>query len=149
MVGAWDADLASVRLGPSVFPYGANDSNKGKTFGATISHSICTGLLTSPCWSRMSGRRGVRIEHVAKTFRYQISGPLLVNTSFDKAEGNQVTADGRRKRSPSVSAISPIPTLWSASALVGHSTSGSSNLLWCRTERLHRLPYSGDGVLRV
>jgi N-ethylmaleimide reductase len=36
----------------------------------------------------------IRIEHVAKTFRPLFSGPLMVNTGFDKAKGQAVLASG-------------------------------------------------------
>jgi N-ethylmaleimide reductase len=36
----------------------------------------------------------VQIEHVAKTFRPLFSGPLMINTGFDKAKGQAVLASG-------------------------------------------------------
>jgi hypothetical protein len=38
--------------------------------------------------------RGVQIEHVAETFRPMFSGPIIVNTGFDKAKANAVLASG-------------------------------------------------------
>ena len=38
------------------------------------------------------GGVGVQIEHVAETFRKMFSGPIIVNTGFDKAKANAVLA---------------------------------------------------------
>ena len=40
------------------------------------------------------GTGTVQIEHVAKTFRPLFSGPLMINTGFDKAKGQAVLASG-------------------------------------------------------
>jgi N-ethylmaleimide reductase len=36
--------------------------------------------------------RGVQIEYVARTFRKMFSGPIIVNTGFDKAKANAALA---------------------------------------------------------
>ena len=96
MIDAWDGEHVGVRLGPSIFLYGADDSNKRETFGTVIKALDPLGLaylcLLEP--NEEDRRRGVQIEHVAHTFRPMISGPLMVNTGFDKAKGNRVIADG-------------------------------------------------------
>lgn len=96
MIDAWDAGHVGVRLGPSIFLYGADDSNKLETFSTVIEGLSPLGLaylcLLEP--NQADRKRGVQIEQVAKTFRPLFAGPLLVNTGFDKTKGNRTIADG-------------------------------------------------------
>lgn len=97
MIGAWDAAHVGVRLSPSSYLYGVDDSNKRETFGTVIEKLNALGIayLTLLEANAKDAERGVQIGHVADTFRTQITVPLIVNTGFDKPKGNAVIADGQ------------------------------------------------------
>ena len=96
MVGAWDAAHVGVRLSPSSYLYGVDDSDKRATFGYVIEKLSALGLaylcLLEP--NAKDAESGVQIEQVAETFRPLVTVPLIVNTDFDKAKANAVLAAG-------------------------------------------------------
>lgn len=96
MVAAWDAAHVGVRLSPSSYLYGVDDSDKRAIFSFVIKRLNAMGLayvcLLEP--NAKDAGRGVQIEHVAETFRALVTVPLIVNTGFDKAKGNVVIAAG-------------------------------------------------------
>ena len=96
MVGAWDAAHVGVRLSPSSYLYGVDDSDKRATFGYVIEKLSALDLaylcLLEP--NAKDAERGVQIEHVAETFKPLVTVPLIVNTGFDKAKANTVLAAG-------------------------------------------------------
>lgn len=97
MIDAWDAAHVGVRLSPSSYLYGADDSNKRATFGAVIDGLNALGIayLTLLEPNAKDAEKGVQIEHVAETFRSRVKAPLIVNTGFDKAKGNAAIAEGK------------------------------------------------------
>jgi N-ethylmaleimide reductase len=97
MVAAWSPERVGVRLSPSSLLYGMHDSNALATFSYMIGELsarqvgyLC--LLEPNAKDLETGK--VQIEHVAKTFRPLFSGPLMINTGFDKAKGQAVLASG-------------------------------------------------------
>ena len=94
MIDEWDAAHVGVRLSPSSYLYGVDDSDKRATFGNVIDRLNALGIayLTLLEPNAKDADKGVQIEHVAETFRSQITVPLIVNTGFDKATGNAVIA---------------------------------------------------------
>jgi N-ethylmaleimide reductase len=96
MIGAWDAKHVAVRLSPSSYLYGVDDSDKRSTFGHVMKKLNGLGLayicLLEP--NAKDAERGVQIPNVADTFRTLVSVPLIINTGFDKAKGNAVIAAG-------------------------------------------------------
>ena len=96
MAAAWSADRVGVRLSPSSTLYGMADSDKRATFGHAVREMARLGLgylhVTEPNAKAMEA--GVQIEHVAETFRPMFTGPLIVNTGFDRAKGDAVIAAG-------------------------------------------------------
>ena len=96
MINAWDAEHVGVRLSPSSYLYGVDDSDKRATFGTVIDQLNALGIaylvLLEP--NAKDLQKGVQIEHVAETFRSRITVPLIVNSGFDKAKGNAVIARG-------------------------------------------------------
>jgi N-ethylmaleimide reductase len=96
MIQAWDAAHVGVRLSPSSYLYGMEDSNKRETFGTVIDGLNALGIayLTLLEPNAKDAEKGVHIEHVAETFRACVTMPLIVNTGFDKAKGNAVIAEG-------------------------------------------------------
>jgi N-ethylmaleimide reductase len=95
MIQAWDAAHVGVRLSPSSYLYGVDDSNKRETFGAVIDRLNALGIayLTLLEPNAKDLEKGVQIKRVADTFRAQIKVPLIVNTGFDKAKGNAAIAE--------------------------------------------------------
>ncbi len=96
MIGAWSADRVGVRLSPSSFLYGVDDSNKLATFGYVV-RALDAMQVSYLCLLEPNAKdagRGVQIQHVAATFKPMISVPLIVNTGFDKAKANVVLAEG-------------------------------------------------------
>lgn len=96
MIGTWDADHVGVRLSPSSFLYGVDDSNKLATFGYVV-RALDAMQVSYLCLLEPNAKdagRGVQIQHVAATFKPMISVPLIVNTGFDKAKANAVLAEG-------------------------------------------------------
>lgn len=96
MIGAWDHEHVGVRLSPSAFLYGMDDSNKLQTFSYVVRalDALKIGVLTLLEPNAKDLARGVQIEHVAATFRPMTSAPLVVNTGFDKAKAEAVLAAG-------------------------------------------------------
>lgn len=96
MIDAWDAAHVGVRLSPSSYLYGADDSNKRETFGTVIKQLNALGIayLTLLEPNAKDAETGVQIEHVAETFRPLVTVPLIVNTGFNKAKGNSIIASG-------------------------------------------------------
>ena len=96
MINAWSASHVGVRLSPSSFLYGVDDSNKLATFGYVVraldAMQVSYLCLLEP--NAKDAERGVQIKHVATTFKPMISVPLIVNTGFDKAKANVVLAEG-------------------------------------------------------
>ncbi len=97
MVEAWDRAHVGVRLSPSSYLYGVDDSDKRATFGYVIDRLSALGLayicLLEP--NAKDAGRGVEIAHVAETFRSRVAVPLMVNTGFDKAKADAVLGADR------------------------------------------------------
>src|SRR5471030_1566130 len=96
MIDAWSADRVGVRLSPSSYLYGVDDSNKLETFGFVVRalDALSVGYLCLLEPNARDAERGVQIGHVAKTFRPMTSVPIIVNTGFDKAKANAALASG-------------------------------------------------------
>jgi N-ethylmaleimide reductase len=96
MIDAWSADRVGVRLSPSSYLYGVDDSNKLETFGFVFREldALQVGYLCLLEPNAKDAGRGVQINYVAETFRPMISVPVIVNTGFDKAKANAVLASG-------------------------------------------------------
>jgi N-ethylmaleimide reductase len=96
MIGAWSADRVGVRLSPSSYLYGVDDSNKLETFGFVVRalDALRVGYLCLLEPNAKDADIGVQILNVAATFRPMISVPVIVNTGFDKAKANAVLASG-------------------------------------------------------
>ena len=96
MIDAWSADRVGVRLSPSSYLYGVDDSNKLETFGFVIRalDALRVGYLCLLEPNAKDTDAGVQIGNVAATFRPMISVPVIVNTGFDKAKANAVLASG-------------------------------------------------------
>ena len=96
MIAAWSAAHVGVRLSPSSYLYGVDDSDKLATFGHVVRALDALGVgylcLLEP--NAKDAERGVQIAHVAETFRPMTSVPIIVNTGFDKAKANAVLAAG-------------------------------------------------------
>jgi N-ethylmaleimide reductase len=94
MIGAWSAERVGVRLSPSSYLYGVDDSNKRATFGHVIRalNDLKIGYLCLLEPNEKDRARGVQIERVAETFRPMFSGSIIVNTGFDKVKANAVLA---------------------------------------------------------
>jgi N-ethylmaleimide reductase len=96
MAAAWSMERVGVRLGPSISLYGMGDSDPLDTFSYVVREldRRRVGYLTMLEPNEQDLKRGVAIEHVAKTFRPMISRPLIANTGFDKAKGMDVLRNG-------------------------------------------------------
>jgi N-ethylmaleimide reductase len=96
MIDAWSADRVGVRLSPSSYLYGVDDSHKLETFGFVVRAlaTLRVGYLCLLEPNAKDAERGVQISKVAETFRPMTSAPIIVNTGFDKAKGNAVLASG-------------------------------------------------------
>ena len=96
MIEAWSADRVGVRLSPSSYLYGVDDSNKLETFGFVVRalDALRIGYLCLLEPNAKDTERGVQINNVAETFRPMTSVPIIVNTGFDKAKANAVLASG-------------------------------------------------------
>jgi N-ethylmaleimide reductase len=96
MIDAWSADRVGVRLSPSSYLYGVDDSNKLETFGFIVRALDALGVgylcLLEP--NAKDAERGVQIRNVAETFRPMTAAPIIVNTGFDKAKANAILASG-------------------------------------------------------
>jgi N-ethylmaleimide reductase len=95
MLDAWDAAHVGVRLSPSSYLYGVDDSDKRETFGVVIDRLNALGIayLTLLEPNAKDAGNGVQIERVADTFRSKVTVALIVNTGFDKAKGNSFIAE--------------------------------------------------------
>jgi N-ethylmaleimide reductase len=96
MIDAWSADRVGVRLSPSSYLYGVDDSNKLETFGFVVRalDALQVGYLCLLEPNAKDAGRGVQINNVAETFRPMISVPIIVNTGFDKVKADAVLARG-------------------------------------------------------
>jgi N-ethylmaleimide reductase len=96
MIDAWSADRVGVRLSPSSYLYGVDDSNKLKTFGVVVRalNALQVSYLCLLEPNAKDAERGVQIGNVAETFRPMTSVPIIVNTGFDKATANAALASG-------------------------------------------------------
>ena len=96
MIDAWSADRVGVRLSPSSYLYGVDDSNKLETFAFVVRalDTLRVGYLCLLEPNAKDADRGVQISNVAETFRPMTSVPIIVNTGFDKAKANAVLASG-------------------------------------------------------
>ena len=96
MIGAWSADRVGVRLSPSSYLYGVDDSNKLETFGFVVRalDTLRVGYLCLLEPNTKDAERGVQIGDVAAAFRPMTSVPIIINTGFDKAKANAVLAIG-------------------------------------------------------
>jgi N-ethylmaleimide reductase len=96
MIDAWSADRVGVRLSPSSYLYGVDDSNKLETFGFVVRalDALQVGYLCLLEPNAKDAGRGVQINNVAETFRPMTSVPIIVNTGFDKAKADAVLASG-------------------------------------------------------
>jgi N-ethylmaleimide reductase len=96
MIEAWSADRVGVRLSPSSYLYGVDDSNKLETFGFVVRALDALGVgylcLLEP--NAKDAEHGVQIRNVAQTFRPMTTVPIIVNTGFDKARASAVLAIG-------------------------------------------------------
>lgn len=97
MVKAWDAAHVGVRLSPSSYLYGVDDSNKRATFSYVIERLSALRLgyicLLEP--NAKDAERGAQIKHVVETFGALVTVPLIVNTGFDKAKANAALASAK------------------------------------------------------
>ena len=96
MIDAWSANRVGVRLSPSSFLYGVDDSDKLATFGFVVRalDTLGVGFLCLLEPNATDAARGVQIRNVAATFRPMTSVPIIVNTGFDKAKANEVLLKG-------------------------------------------------------
>jgi len=96
MIDAWSADRVGVRLSPSSYLYGVDDSNKLETFGFIVPalDALRVGYLCLLEPNAKDADRGVQIGNVAETFHPMTSVPIIVNTGFDKAKAIAVLASG-------------------------------------------------------
>lgn len=96
MIDAWSAERVGVRLSPSSYLYGVDDSNKLETFGFVVRalDALKVGYICLLEPNAKDAERGVQIRNVAETFRPMTSVPIIVNTGFDKAKANVVLASG-------------------------------------------------------
>ena len=96
MIGAWDTEHVGVRLSPSSYLYGVDDSNKLETFMHVVKAldalNVAYLCLLEP--NAKDAERGVQIRHVAATFRPMTSVPVMVNSGFDKAKADAILAAG-------------------------------------------------------
>ena len=96
MIGAWSTERTGVRLSPSSFLYGIDDSDKLATFGHVVRalDAMRIGYLCLLEPNAKDAERGVQIRQVAATFRPMTSVPIIVNTGFDRAKADTVLAAG-------------------------------------------------------
>ena len=83
MIDAWSADRVGVRLSPSSYLYGVDDSSKLETFGFVVRalDALQVGYLCLLEPNAKDAERGVQINNVAETFRPMISVPIIVDKS--------------------------------------------------------------------
>jgi N-ethylmaleimide reductase len=96
MIDAWSADRVGIRLSPSSYLYGVDDSNKLETFGCVVRalDALRVGYLCLLEPNAKDAERGVQIQNVAETFRPMTSVAIIVNTGFDKTKANAILATG-------------------------------------------------------
>jgi N-ethylmaleimide reductase len=96
MAAAWSMERVGVRLGPSISLYGMGDSDPLDAFSYVVREldERHIGFLTMLEPDENDLKKGVAIEHVAKTFRPMTSVPFIANTGFDKAKGMELLRRG-------------------------------------------------------
>lgn len=96
MIEAWSAERIGVRLSPSSYLYGVDDSDQLATFGFVVRalDALRVGYLCLLEPNARDAERGVQIPHVAETFRPMTSVPIIVNTGFDKSKANAILVKG-------------------------------------------------------
>jgi N-ethylmaleimide reductase len=96
MAAAWSIERVGVRLGPSISLYGMGDNDPLDTFSYVVRELDRRGIgcVTLLELNEQDLKKGLAIEHVAKTFRPMISAPLIANTGFDKARGMDILRGG-------------------------------------------------------
>jgi N-ethylmaleimide reductase len=96
MIEAWSAERIGVRLSPSSWLSGIDDSNKLETFGYVVRalDKLNIGYLCLREPNAEDVARGVQIERVVETFGPMTSVPIMANTGYDKATGNALLARG-------------------------------------------------------
>jgi hypothetical protein len=91
MAAAWSIERVGVRLGPSIS--GERSARHLQLRGART-RPQAHWLSDAARAQREGSRKGVAIEHVAKTFRPMTSAPLIADTRFDKAKGIDILRRG-------------------------------------------------------
>jgi len=96
MIDAWSSERIGVRLSPSSYLYGVDDSDKLATFGFVVRalDALHVGYLCLLEPNAKDAERGVQIPNVAETFRPMTSVPIIVNTGFDKSKANAILVKG-------------------------------------------------------
>jgi N-ethylmaleimide reductase len=96
MIGAWSAARIGVRLSPSSWLSGIDDSNKLVTFSYIVRAlgKLNIGYLCLREPSAEDAARGVQIERVVETFRPMAAVPVMANTGYDKEMGNALLENG-------------------------------------------------------
>ena len=96
MIDAWSSERIGVRLSPSSYLYGVDDSDKLATFGFVVRalDALHVGYLCLLEPNAKDAERGVQILNVAETFRPMTSVPIMVNTGFDKSKANAILVKG-------------------------------------------------------
>jgi N-ethylmaleimide reductase len=96
MIDAWSSERIGVRLSPSSYLYGVDDSDKLATFGFVVRalDALHVGYLCLLEPNAKDAERGVQILNVAETFRPMASVPIMVNTGFDKSKANAILVKG-------------------------------------------------------
>ena len=92
----WSIERVGVRLGPSISLYGLGDNDPLDTFSYVVREldRRRIGYLTLLEPNEQDLKKGVAIEHVAKTLRPMTSAPLIANTGLDKAKGMDLLRSG-------------------------------------------------------
>jgi N-ethylmaleimide reductase len=134
MAAAWSVERIGVRLGPSISLYGMGDNDPLDTFSYVVRElDRCRiGYLTLLEPNEQDLKKGVAIEHVAKTFRPMTSAPLIANTGFDKAKGMDLLRRGEADAIAYGSLYIANPDLV---ALFRASTGGLFQSTWARSFR--------------
>jgi N-ethylmaleimide reductase len=88
MIDAWEAARVGVRLSPSSYLYGFDDSDKRATFGTVISQLSALGIAYLTLLEPIEN--GCQEGGPDQRCRRNIP-----NTGFDKAQGNAFIADGK------------------------------------------------------
>jgi hypothetical protein len=129
MAAAWSIERVGVRLGPSI-------SGERSARGART-RPQAHWLSDAARAQREGSRKGVAIEHVAKTFRPMMSAPLIVDTGFDRAKGIDILPP-RRCRRHCLWSTAPI-LIWLPASRRTRRSARSLYFLWRGSQGLHRL----------